>query len=234
MLGGSVACREGDVGRAVGIEGARARCVRVRGGRRRLKGDALKGDALKGDDGFKGEAVEDDVPMPMCGHHARWKPELHRAEQHELLRRQAPQGDRRGRGQGGRCTAGRLTRSRCPTRRRSVEAEIGRHEVRLDENAPGRDAVHLPPLNVQQRLEKKATIAREHREDRSVPWRERAESRGRAGEVQGLEGHTGRRVCHDCFAKEEFKAARSRKIQHQKAQVRASTRGSGGDAGQSL
>jgi hypothetical protein len=31
----------------------------------------------------------------------------------------------------------------------------------------------------------------------------------------------GRRVCNGCFQKEEFKAARSKKIQHQKAQVRA-------------
>ena len=63
-----------------------------------LKGDALKGDALKGDDGFKGEAVEDDVP-PMCT--SRSVNPSYTARAARAVRRQAPQGDRRGRGQGG-------------------------------------------------------------------------------------------------------------------------------------
>jgi len=198
--------------------GSRARDGDASGREPEFKGDAFKGDAFKGDTTFKGDAVEDDVP-PMCGHHARWKPELHRAEQHELFVARPL------RATGADVAKGEMYGQEVdPVKvpnEKEILAEIGRHEVRLDENFPGRDPLHLPPLNVQQRLEKKATIAREHREDRSVPCGTCGVERPAQVKFRDSRVKPGRRVCHDCFAKEEFKAARSRKIQHQKAQVRA-------------
>ena len=162
--------------------------------------------------------AEENVP-PMCGHHSRWKPELGRVEQHELFVAKplratgadVAKGEMYGR---------EVDPVKVPNKKEAL-AEVGRHEVRLDENFPGRDPLRLPPLNIHQRLGKKATIAREHMADRHVPCGTCGVERPREVKFRESRVKPGRRVCNGCFQKEEFKAARSKKIQHQKAQVRA-------------